>query len=197
MRGIEELREVIQRRGIPRHARRAGVIEARRQLIERRLLPRRGMPPRMRIVEKKVGDEKRRTLRPTERQLLERPPPDEHPPRRGLDEGEVAMRHEDRFHHKGTKDTKKSSLCPLCLCGSTPFSNCVAMSLLLCVACPPPTTPAPIRRASSRCSDRSPAATTARTRSCPQACTISGGAPQCGGRARNPATPSSIARPAP
>src|SRR5258707_303898 len=28
---------------------------------------------------------------------------------------------EDRFHHKDTKDTKKSSLCPLCLCGSKVF----------------------------------------------------------------------------
>jgi hypothetical protein len=44
----------------------------------------------MRIVKEKVGDEKRGTFRPPERQLLERPPSDEHLPGRGLDEGEVA-----------------------------------------------------------------------------------------------------------
>src|SRR5437660_9718277 len=97
MRGVEELRELLGGCGVPRHLWRAAVIEARGQLVERRFLPRRGMPPRMRIVEKKVGDEKRGTLRPPERQLLERPPSDEHPPRRGLDEGEVAVGHERRL----------------------------------------------------------------------------------------------------
>src|SRR5437763_9935218 len=49
------------------------------------------MPPRMRIVEKKVGDEECRARRPPHRRLLERPPADEDAAGRGLDESKVAM----------------------------------------------------------------------------------------------------------
>src|SRR5437870_8753108 len=51
--------------------------------------PRIGMHPRPRLVEKKIGDEKRRAVRTTERELFERTVSDEDAARRSLDEGEV------------------------------------------------------------------------------------------------------------
>src|SRR5438067_9821967 len=49
------------------------------------------MPPRMRIVEKKIGDVERRPPRLAHRRLLERSPSDEDAILCGLDESEVSM----------------------------------------------------------------------------------------------------------
>src|ERR1019366_7271987 len=92
-RGFEKRSEVIERRRIPCDARRVALLETRCEIFEVRLFPGGWMPPRMRIVEKEIGDEERRPAGPPERQLFERSPSDEDPPRRGLDEGEVALRH--------------------------------------------------------------------------------------------------------
>src|SRR5260221_1797485 len=152
------------------------------------------MPPRMRIVEKKVTDEKCRAVRTPQRCLLERTPADEDAVRRGLDEGKVTGRHCSQFipsvggwfgRERGIKRKAKRSehyAAPSCVFGEG--RGCVAAARLNLILPPPnassgthrdrlkrqcplaPTTPAPIRNESGRCSPRSPDAITAPTRCC-------------------------------
>jgi hypothetical protein len=73
------------------HSMRGAAAAPKRCAIEDDLFPARRMPPRMRIIEKKIGDVERRPFRASKRQLLERAPAHENAVGGDLDEGEITM----------------------------------------------------------------------------------------------------------
>src|SRR5450755_1423273 len=92
LRGLEQSRESVLIDRLPIDLGRRREFEPRREFFDRYLLPRIGMAPRARFIQKEVGDEERRAVRTAERELLERAPSDEQTAGRGLDESEVGHR---------------------------------------------------------------------------------------------------------